>query len=496
MRGIFLTLSLVAAVSASAQSLTTVISSYKVRPEETPPLKTTAELHAARNEFEAFQLVVLGGGSGLTQVRATAPTLTLQGTPQSLPSSAVHLYRLATVHATFPSALDGAPGEWPDALIPDVEDGPAAALVSGTWREVDSIGETRAAFPFDVAPNRNGLIWVEVQVPINATAGDYTGSITVRGWSGVVPFKQSVSVLLRVRPFTLPSTSRFPSMFLMSVDQVCSAHGDGDVNHFCLSVPDERVWGRLYARFFLDHRISVGIPDSPDTSNWPGTFATFDNSYGALISGTDPFSRLPGAALTTVRYPWWQYGSTDPAVQLPRLQQWVAYTKSKGVFNRTLDYSGDEPGINGRTWSDALNRAGWVHSADPAFRVMFATYIDTYNANAGPLSNACNIITPLLDQLDGPPGTRIAGNQRDLTAGDRYGVFRGLKRLNQVWGYQSCNEHGCGSSTLPQAVNFPSFMTDASGVQNRAEPWLHFIYRLAGIHYYDTVAHLTTRATD
>jgi hypothetical protein len=56
--------------------------------------------------------------------------------------------------------------------------------------------------------------------------------------------------------------------------------------------------------------------------------------------------------------------------------------------------------------------------------------------------------------------------------------------------YQSCMVHDCGSSTNAAAVNWPSFMVDATGVQNRAEPWMHFIYDSPGMLYYDISANL------
>lgn len=34
-------------------------------------------------------------------------------------------------------------------------------------------------------------------------------------------------------------------------------------------------------------------------------------------------------------------------------------------------------------------------------------------------------------------------------------------------------------------------MVDATAVQARAEPWMHYIYGMSGLHYFDSVLHLS-----
>ena len=73
----------------------------KVRPMDAPGSTTSAEVKAARNEFEAFQVLVHGGTSGVTGVRAAAPTLA-GPLSASIPSPNVRLYRASTPESPAP----------------------------------------------------------------------------------------------------------------------------------------------------------------------------------------------------------------------------------------------------------------------------------------------------------------------------------------------------------------------------------------------------------
>src|SRR6266850_3870458 len=131
---------------ALAQGVTVANAMLKIHPTDGPASSTTAEIHAARNEFEAFQLVVRGPATG---VSVSAPVLVGPG-GAAIPGTGVRLYREAYQNITTPSNTEGATGLWPDALIPDVD---------------ETANEKRNAFPFDVPAGENRVVWVEVHVP-------------------------------------------------------------------------------------------------------------------------------------------------------------------------------------------------------------------------------------------------------------------------------------------------------------------------------------------
>src|SRR5207253_10007730 len=122
--------------AAFAQNVTVANAMSKIHPGDGPASSTTAEIHAAQNEFEAFQLVVTGPATG---VSATAQTLVGPG-GATIPAGEVRLYREAYLNITTPSNTEGGTGMWPDALVPDVD---------------DVNNEKRNAFPFDVPGGEN-----------------------------------------------------------------------------------------------------------------------------------------------------------------------------------------------------------------------------------------------------------------------------------------------------------------------------------------------------
>jgi len=476
---------LLAAVPVRAQSVTAVRSSLKVRPADKPASSSAIEIRAARNEFEAFQVVVTAARGPLSSVTITAPTLTLDGSTVTIPASEVRLYREQTVYFNSPSNPEGASGWWPDALIPAREDGAAIFNDGGVFSEGQSIGETRNAFPASISSRSNLVAFVDVRVPPNQPAGRYTGTVAVRNGSKVLG---TVAVVLFVRDFTLPATSSLPTAFRVSIDQMCVAHGAATGSWCTNGNPDFHLWARLYGRFLLDHRVTMLLPDVPNPSNWPATFNAYQADYGGIIDGTDAYQRLSGAQMTTLAYPWFS-GSDSQAAAVAKMSNWATFAKGTSGrtfpwFNRTFHYAQpDEPGSNCANWAPIIDQGNWAHSVDPGFRVMVTgTVADFAACNAG---SAVDILDPPVDFLDAKPGGSNPGNHRA-----DYDAFLLASPARALWMYQSCMIHDCGSSSNASTVNWPNFMVDATAVQNRSEPWMHFIYDAPGMLYYDVSAHL------
>ena len=126
---------------AKAQTATIIRSTQKVLPTDSPLAAQSIEISAAQNEFEAFQLVVMGGTRGLSSVSVTKPAFSRDGASDSVDASATRLYREGTVLLTQPSSNEGAVGAsrsspiaYPDPLIPGTET-VAAASFAGGWTE-------------------------------------------------------------------------------------------------------------------------------------------------------------------------------------------------------------------------------------------------------------------------------------------------------------------------------------------------------------------------
>ena len=155
----------------------------------------------------------------------------------------------------------------------------------------------------------------------------------------------------------------------------------------------------MYARFMLDHRITLQLNDVADPSHLAASAAAYAADYAPLIHGLDRASRLQSAQLTTVEYPWWQGGSASQSVQQARMGAWVANAKASGWFDKALDYTGDEPSSSAQ-WDAILNRGAWAHGVDPNFRTLVTTAVNSYNTFAGAGSGTVNVMVAVLDNLD------------------------------------------------------------------------------------------------
>jgi len=158
----------------------------------------------------------------------------------------------------------------------------------------------------------------------------------------------------------------------------------------------------------------------------------------------------------------------------------VAYaTKHWGSsLGPMFDYTCDEP-PNGCLWSEINARAELVHGASPNLKTLVTTTVD--DADTNNVTDSIDILVPLLNFMDGkkPP---YLGNQRS-----NYDAFLESRAGREVWLYQSCMSHGCGShQSDPYWAGWASYMVDANGVRNRAMQWLCYNYNVTGEVYFET----------
>ena len=326
---------------AQAQSVWVAPSTHKVRPTDVSGTSTSVALEAAGNEFEAFHVVVNGGAGGAKAISVSATTL---AGPGGATISDVRVYREAWYNATTQSNLNGAVGRWPDAMIPAVD-------------EIDN--QVRNAFPYDVPANEQQPIFVEYHVPANATAGYYTGSVTVSG--GV---KATVPVKIYVHAFSLPSTASLHTAFGMGWDDACIAGYGG----YTQCGGDAGVLAMLgkYTKFALDHRVTISdsVYAGP-AQNSDGSFdwTSWDKIYLPMLNGTLG-GRLVGAKVTSMRYAW--------TVDQAHYNEWAKHFTAQGWLDRTFDYTCDEP-PNGCAWDTIAPRAAMVHAASANFQTLVTT---------------------------------------------------------------------------------------------------------------------------
>jgi glycosyl hydrolase family 123 len=433
-------------LAAQATTLWAASATEKIRPSATARALVPPALSAAKNEFEAFQLAVVGPA---TNVSVTATALTGAGQPIPAP----RLFREALITVRQPSGPDGVTGTFPDALVPDQD---------------DVVGEKRNAFPFSVPAGETRAVWVELHVPADAAAGSYAGSVVVHAAEGDV----AVPVSLTVYDFALPSTASLESHFGLY-------YGDLEAGHGVSGAAVAPLHAR-YGQMGLDHRISVSNFDDGD-----GNLDNFARNYGPLIDGTAS-TQLHGARLTSIAY---LGGRT-----VDGYRSWATYFKARSWFDRLFDYTCDEPswprlndGSSCRWDSNTdptyasvptvASRVDVAKQGDPAFRVLVTANVQ----DAGALASKIDVLAPVLNDMDNKAGSDHAGVQAGA-----YAPFLATPGKD-VWMYQSCMSHGCGfGSTDPYWAGWASYAVDASAMRSRAMEWLSFQWGVTGEFYYES----------
>jgi hypothetical protein len=439
------------ATAAAAQPLGTMVwvapATMKIRPHISVPqgASNVANISAAKNEFQSFHVVVTGGASN---VSVSLSSLS-DGRGHTISGRDIVLYRevLATVWTA--AGGDGASGQWPDALIPDVD---------------PIVGEKRNAFPFWVPGNESRAVLVDIHVPYGAPAGYYTGTLRVTGsiWA-------QVPVHLTVWNFTLPSTATLRSAFGMLWNGPCLGHGD----YQCRNMPAERALRGRYVQAALDNRFSIDEPElgSPVASDGRANWHDFDRSVGPFLDGSSP-TRLPGARLTSVKT---VSQNGPPYTTRAAAYAWGSHFRDQGWLPVLYNLVCDEPPrscafheINQRI---AESKAGYW-----AIPTVLTTSIQRGWQNH---LYGVDLYTPVINWLEDKPDD---------------GEFSGPQRMHyggQLWWYQSCMSHGCSrpgdSWGRRYFTGWPTLQVDADGSRYRSQQWLSFTYGIAGIYYYDTM---------
>ena len=428
----------------------------KVQPNANPGQIQWAELAAARNEFENFQIHVRANGQPI-QLQVTAGDFVNTRTGDRIPADRnVAVYREAYLNVTTLSDRNGISGLVPDALIP------------GTDRYFH---EQRKGFPVTVPMGETRSAWVEVFVPPKTPSGFYVGIVSVRDSDNVIA---RVPARLKVWNFDLPSTATLRSGFGLGFAPFASAAYGDRVNFGrypgSKGSPDLALvlMHAAIAAFFLDHRVSiseVAVKPTYTQGNWKD----FDSLYGPLLNG-QANTQLAGAKLTSFDY---ANGGSNPSPNAADLKDWRTHFDKQNWLPRFVEYLCDEPPA-GCNWDFIAPTATIYHNTAPGTKVLVTTHIA--NATQHGLLDAIDILAPNLG------GVQPMGGANQRASYDEW-----LKRPGkELWWYQSCNQHeSCDDGKPgPKSSTWPSYMVDASPVRNRIFQWMAYLYGIQGELYY------------
>jgi hypothetical protein len=430
----------------------------KARPSQRWVSSQEISLFAARSEYESFQVVINANDAAVRNLRVSVAS-PLSGSSGTIPSNNITIYREAYYNAMQASDSEGAPGLWPDALIPTVD---------------SFFNEERNAFPIDIPAKENRVAWIDILVPGDAGAGSYEGVLAVTADG----FSTSVHIHLTVLNFSIPTTSSLATAFGMGFAKPCVAfYGDDCRTH------EEDGWRTkaMFVRSALDNRITISYPQyQPITS--PTERAYFRQYVLPLLDGTAS-TKLAGARLTSIQV------DDDNETQLAA---WRSEANGSSFSERAFVYACDEPLSDSSLWVNCKNKATSALQTWPQVKILITASIN--EADAADATTVIDTLVPLVRYMGDKPGTGppYEGNQRPS-----YNAFLTDPR-NQVWMYTSCESEGCDGTgeTDPYWVGWPGYVIDAPAVEARAMGWLSFIFETTGELYFAVDLLLPTAWTD
>ncbi|HWF08952.1 MAG TPA: glycoside hydrolase domain-containing protein [Bryobacteraceae bacterium] len=439
---------------AAARPLTWWIANplTKVRPQDPPPdsPRTSVDLHAGRNEFEPFQLVLRGGEKDLTGLDIEFSDFhAADGADISKENITVYFEQCVDVAKS--SSSNGAAGRWPDPLIPRVD---------------RYAHEKRNAFPFDLAPGHNQALWIEIYVPPSARRGRYEGTARVLS-KGAARF--SVPVTLTVWGFKLPSTSTLRTSFGFNGTTALKQHRGRYTTD-----DDLYALTRLYTKAALLHRISIhGGSEVPPKYRYSNghmqiDWAPYDAEVGPFLDGTAIPAGEPlyGAQTTSVEL------RTPPSLDTEDQQTawwkaWAGHFRKAGWSDRLFLYLWDEP--RAADLPKVLARGRLAAAADPSIPTLVTLPFSSQ------LADVVRIWVPLVNCLEPKPGYDDFCEQAP-----GLDAYRG----RDLWFYQSCASHGCNIAGGAYFAGWPSYMIDVPAPANRVMQWVAWKYRVRGELYY------------
>lgn len=384
----------------------------------------SAQIMAARNEYEPLRVILRAGSQPLRVVRVEASALS--GPSGQIEARNISLFREHYIHIFKPSRASKSPVGWyPDALIP-IGGGDRAAKYP--------------AMPARIEPGENQGIWVDVYVPRDTPPGEYSGTIAVTA-EGVK--LNSVPVTLRVLPFRLPDEIAMRSNF--------GSLGNGLARQLGLD-PSSAEFAAVEDRYIdllLAHR---AIPSSLGNiwPQWTPQGGIDDSSSGQRLR-----AMVQDRHVNALCVPFAHRNEPDKCRAY--LRDMAAYLRGKGWLDLAYIYMEDEP--NNAEQYETVRRQGALIRESGIKRLCTEQTV-TSNPAWGTLYGAVDIWCPLWCLYD------------EKTARERQTLGE------EIWSYTALCQ---GKGTAPfWQIDFPP-------VHYRAPFWVSWHYGVKGFLYWSSI---------
>ncbi len=446
-----LVLSLPNLLAAAKVDVWAVPSIQKVRPDD--PVETTnlvwsqraktVSLAGAKNEHVPFQVVISTPPPPTRHDPAAggffAEVSELVSSQDRIPKDHIRLYVEHVVLCYAKSSPVGGTGFWPDALVP-------------LTRPFSMQAEFRGFV-------RNRALWVDIQVPPEATAGLYRGTLSVTKDGTVL---DSLQLHLKVYNFALPRETHLITHMGVFAGRLSQYYRIAE------SSPELKGMLSHYHEFLYANRMEPWFNDALqpeiDEASDGTVRVIFDDSLYAHYMNTLKTKRVileaePSQLRSGSRFPAFSESSIRRVSAY--LKQVFEYYKAHGWADRLVINSPIDEPATAQQYEETRKWAALVHAA--AFGVPFLATESPVPKNPawGPLVGHVNNFSIHGNDLNRPEVKR-AIREEQANGGE-------------ITWYISCDQ------VYPQ----PNYFIDAPAMDPVMVPWITWRYGMNGILYWD-----------
>ncbi|MBS0001126.1 MAG: DUF4091 domain-containing protein [Cyclobacteriaceae bacterium] len=461
--------------SGSPIRLTALNSMQRMLPVNPVRGDPTVEIKAARNEYEAFQVVITAGNqNNLRNVRIHVSDL-VNGS-ETISKSNMEIFRTHDVYLPHSSPrAELPPGLYPDPLMPFINPVTGDSIRANRKLEAPEGDPLRiprhSAYPIEIYPNQHCILWVDLYIPSQTKAGVYKGTLDVYAEDGI---SASMPISLTVWDFTLPDVAAHRTHLghFSLISKVWDIEPESD---------QYRNTEIAYCEELARHRVNPPIPHSllPEV-----------NEDGSIIIDPDRHQQLADYVERThlvdfevPRTPFMTNTSnsdrptpenqTDP-VAIEKSKRYYSemyqYIKENGWEKRAYLYMQDEPN-SVKDYNQVINLGKVVKDAAPELQVLVVEQTYKHDPSWPDIDPYIDIWCPLFGFID------------------RNTIHEKIDKGDEVWSYtalvQPAPPYHPDYENL-QGKNPPYWHIDQPVIMYRIPTWLNRQYDIQGLLYWTT----------
>jgi hypothetical protein len=439
----------------------------KIQPTTAAGSLKTVHLAGPRRSVQSFQIVVRGEGGPLSGVTVSPGALD-DDAGHELPASGVVVFRetfidfsdISTQGGTLPVPENSPSG---DGRIPD----PLVPLV-------DPYTGDDAGQPFDVPDGNNQPLFVDVDIPDNATAGTYKGTLTVLDETGSV----DVPVELEVWDLDLPDMTVVTTHFKFAGGELINYH-DGTAscsgsNCWLAENAQAKKVMKRYEELLHSHRVDpaqkfISQPVSSGNCSAPSDWSDYDADLAPYLDGSYFADGVPSSRITVPFTPGAETSCTQ-AQYTAVAAAWAKHLKDKGWFDRAIVYAYDEPPTD--VLPDIAKHSSWMQDGDPDWKAQIMVTKSPRPSNIDVLDPAIGIFCDPLSWYD-----HWSGSEQEPFGRQEWKEL--FAQGTKLWFYES----------NAQGAPYPTFATNSlDGLEPVIMMWGSWYEKATGFLLWDTAA--------